>query len=199
MMIGLYNLSPRMQHLLAIVIVVAISVIILLVLSGAWLGYSAQLNKIEELRFTKANLMRVAAIKVPIMEENIKLNDPKGALFFIGPSLGVVEASIQSKIAGIGQAVGVEISSIGRASDVKGEKIPYLANAIKISGEMAKVHSLIVELESSKPFLFVENIRIRALAPRMGEGGSTEITADLRVIAPYSLSKQLKRVDGVGN
>lgn len=159
------SLPSRLSRLLAIAILVCVVVLgwtgIVHPVLDRWQETQAQIEQ------TKALLTRYRAINMRREQLEVEVEDlrqqilPKSGVFS-GDDPGVVAAELQSAASQMVKAGGGDLLSIQIVRGEDAEKLAEVRVRVQFTAQPEDVTTIFHDLESARPYLFIDNLQIRA-------------------------------------
>jgi hypothetical protein len=144
-------------------------------------------SKIAERRMILARLEAVAGQDANVRSMALRPDAQlQAGEFLTGPSEGVINADLQTRLKGFAEAAGARLRS-GQSMPVKAsEQVRYTGSRIDMAGSLQSIQKAIHAIESAKPYLFVTGAVLKPALPTNRPGIVEEPTlqAQLDIIGP---------------
>ncbi|MES9919712.1 MAG: type II secretion system protein GspM [Candidatus Thiodiazotropha sp.] len=180
------NLTPRQSRILAVaILIVILATVSVLVLYPAWSMNTTYSVRIEDTQFQLQRYQRIANQDERYQLEFNKLKrvQQSDSRYLQSKTDSLANAELQRRIKQVVAAGQGEIISTQTAQISQEEILNKVAIRVRMKSTLENLKQIIYQLESQKPYLFIENISLRSRhVPRRRLPKTKEIEKQLRML-----------------
>ncbi|MES9812003.1 MAG: type II secretion system protein GspM [Candidatus Thiodiazotropha sp.] len=180
------NLTPRQSRILAVaILIVILATVSVLVLYPAWSMNTTYSVRIEDTQFQLQRYQRIANQDERYQLEFNKLKrvQQSDSRYLQSKTDSLANAELQRRIKQVVAAGQGEIISTQTAQISQEEILNKVAIRVRMKSTLENLKQIIYQLESQKPYLFIENISLRSRhIPRRRLPKTKEIEKQLRML-----------------
>ena len=161
-MINLLNSPLAVRRTIALLVLLAFLGLMIVTAAFAVFSIENAHNAIREQRLALGRLQS-AISQMSNWNDSSDLVDSSASFGFLdGPSETIIRADLQKRfmVAAAGHQVGV--ISVGNVPNFVRNQVNYAGLQANVSGTIEQLHSLLIELETTNPILFITELTIRA-------------------------------------
>lgn len=193
----LYGLPFWMQKILALAILIVLLFAPIFWASQVINNYVFNEERIVEKR---QQLWRFESFANYVLEEPSEQavlgnDDAPGNEFLIADLEPVMMAKLQTRLKDIAKTHGVKIIAVGNVPEIVDSNVRYIGLRMSASGTFKSIYGLLLDIEISKPYLFIHQAHLRSSASSIRDvARDVEISAQLNIFG--AVSKTTKKLTG---
>lgn len=180
------NLNPSQQRHLAIgLMLFTLLSITLVIVMPLVTGYTDNQARIAQLQQQLIRYKDQVANRPTLVTQTTELKKSilASGIFSTQKSVSLVLAELQEKITTVITSAGGELSSAQNLAQKPINRLIRLGINVSFSGKIDHLKHILFDLESAKPYLMVENIKIYGASNQRGTHGNIDAANKIKVIA----------------
>ncbi|PWW01506.1 type II secretion system (T2SS) protein M subtype b [Hoeflea marina] len=184
---ALLNLPKLTQQLVAVAMLLLGALVSVGLISAGAGHLQSQRDSIQTLR-KQAGVLEAIVAQRPFLQTASAEEGQQSGLagqMLQGENAALARAALQSRFSALAQGHRVEVVSVANARDLDIGGLIYLGLAVSLQGPMHELHATVMDLETSSPQLFLQDVAVRAIHASRADDGmaapETELTLQFKI------------------
>ncbi|MCP4182995.1 MAG: hypothetical protein GY761_06720 [Hyphomicrobiales bacterium] len=189
----LYGLSPWLQKLLALAILLLLISVLVLWLAQTGIDIAANEQSITHKRQQLARFESFAnyVLEQPVQKSGDVHTPGKGEEFLKPELEPVMMAQLQNRLKTIARSQRVKIIAIGSLPKATINDVQYIGLRLSASGTYKSIYGMLLDVETSRPYLFIRQAHIRSSASSVRDPQrDVDISVQLSIYGAVAKSTQ---------